>query len=308
MKSEEKKLTIKVNKEKPVKKENKEKDFPKQDTLRNLNEDKKLPFDISKDLKEYQRILVAKEFDLFRVAHCFENALGDYKIYGESPNGDITLLFTSSLHFECTICNCCDNIVIPFYCFTYSCCDSIIFQMDYRRNGKPFYTQGYNLLRGFHCCKCYCCSCFPCCSRVDKLFLRETTNPNNRGVSEGKGNGRTEVDLSCCVWDYISTYRNEKKQKGYGVRGKCFEVCGHSCLRCCCGLDCDFKLHIEDAKGKETGNIMIYSGCFSEKVKGRCCYLPRKYFEVNIPPEASSEQKFQIIADLIHFDIVHGVL
>ena len=40
MKSEEKKLTIKVNKEKPVKKENKEKDFPKQDTLRNLNEDK----------------------------------------------------------------------------------------------------------------------------------------------------------------------------------------------------------------------------------------------------------------------------
>ena len=80
-------------------------------------------------------------------------------------------------------------------------------------------------------------------------------------------------------------------------------------MKCCCGLECDFEMDIENEKGTKTGNIKIFSGCFSEKVKTeKRCHIPRKYYEINMPDDASSEQKFQIIADLIHFDIVNSAL
>ena len=54
---------------------------------------------------------------------------------------------------------------------------------------------------------------------------------------------------------------------------------------------------------------MIYTGCYSEKVKDfGICYAPRPYYEINLPSLATSEQKFQIVADLIHFDLTNGAL
>ena len=47
---------------------------------------------------------------------------------------------------------------------------------------------------------------------------------------------------------------------------------------------------------------------YSSKVEGRCCFLPRPYFEVNLPVGATSEQKFHIIADLIDLDVINRIL
>lgn len=268
-----------------------------------------LPFNIATDLNEYKRMYITKEFDYFKIVHCCQNIMPEYKIYGQLPDGDIKLLFTCSQHFEWNICDCCNHIVLTFYCCSYVFCDSIVFQLDYRRNQAPFYTQGLNIQKGFYCCQCYCCACCTCCSRSSKLFLRENTKPDDPDFNQGIQKGNTDVDLSCCTPDYIATYITERNEKGYGVRAKCCEICQHCCLKWCCGLDCDFKINIEDDKGKETdGNVMIYSGFFSEKVKDKCLYLPRRYFTINLPSGASSEQKFQIVADLIHYDIIHRVL
>ena len=89
---------------------------------------------------------------------------------------------------------------------------------------------------------------------------------------------------------------------------KCFDVYKKRCLKCCCGLERDFEMDIEDENGEKFGNIIIYSGCFSKKVEGTTCYEPIKYYEINMPLNASSERKFQISADLIHFDIINSAL
>ena len=48
---------------------------------------------------------------------------------------------------------------------------------------------------------------------------------------------------------------------------------------------------------------------YYEKVKDfGICYSPRPYYEINLPSLATSEQKFQIVADLIHFDLTNGAL
>ena len=70
----------------------------------------------------------------------------------------------------------------------------------------------------------------------------------------------------------------------------------------------DFEIEIEDEKGNKCGNIMFYSGIFSKLVEGRCCYMPKPFFEINMPQNASSLQKFQIIADTVHFDYVNNLL
>ncbi len=68
-------------------------------------------------------------------------------------------------------------------------------------------------------------------------------------------------------------------------------------------------MHIEDSRGVKTGSVKIYAGCCSRKVEGKCCFSPREpYYEVNLPPNATSEQKFQIVADVIHLDLRTNIL
>ena len=70
----------------------------------------------------------------------------------------------------------------------------------------------------------------------------------------------------------------------------------------------DFEIDIEDGNGLKNGSIFIYSGCCSKKTEGKCCFCPLPFYDIEMPASASSEQKFQIIADTIHFDIINGVL
>ena len=81
-----------------------------------------LPFDVSKDLNQFNKIFVRKTFNPFRTACCFEK-LVDYEIFGELPDGDKKLLFTCQQHFEC--CKCCDNCFIDCCLCGYNCCDII---------------------------------------------------------------------------------------------------------------------------------------------------------------------------------------
>ena len=266
-----------------------------------------LPLDVTKDLAQYSKIFVTKEYDYFKVVHFFENYLHDYKVFGELPDGDKKLLFTVSKHFECKLC--CDNCIMTCCCCSYVFCNSIIFQFDYKRNGKPFFTQGLNLQSGCYCCQCYCCSCCSCCTRSSYLRLRENIYPNNPDANVGIYKGVTKATTCCIVPELTANYIKNDDSNGPGIRAKCWDVIRKRCLKCCCGLDCDFTIDIEDANGNKNGDIKIYSGCFSKKTEEHCfCYLPRPYYEINMPVMATSEQKFQIIADLVHFDFINGSL
>ena len=266
-----------------------------------------LPLDVTTELAQYQRIFVTKEFDYFKIVHRCEDYLHDYKVFGELPDGDKKLLFTVSRHFECKCCW--DNCIIPLCLCAYVCCNSIVFQLDYKRNGNPFFTQGINIQKGFYCCKCYCPSCCSCCTRSDYLDLRENNQPDNPDFNYGTYKGTTRVTTNCCVPEYTANYINVDKSNGPAIRAKCCDVCKKRCLRCCCGCEYDFEMDIEDGNGNKSGNIMIYTGCYSEKVKDfGICYSPRPYYEINLPSLATSEQKFQIVADLIHFDLTNGAL
>ena len=111
-----------------------------------------------------------------------------------------------------------------------------------------------------------------------------------------------------CCNDRTSTYYTENNLNGYGIRATCPEVYKRKILRICCDLTSDFEIEIEDERGNKCGNIMFYSGLFSKLVEGKCCYMPKPYFEINMPQNASSIQKFQIIADAVHFDYINNVL
>ena len=65
---------------------------------------------------------------------------------------------------------------------------------------------------------------------------------------------------------------------------------------------------IEDGNGSQTGTIEVPNGSCSKKVEGTCCLLPGNHYVVNFPPSSTSTEKFQIIADLIHFDIANQIL
>lgn len=277
------------------------------------NTNRNLPFDVTEELQNYSRIFVAREFDPFRIVHCCEGISRDYLIFGEKPDGDKNLLFTSHIHFEC--CNCCDQCIIGCLCAGYACCDSIVFQLDYRKNGHPFYTQGFNIQKGCHCCDmCILGNCYPCliCAG-NTLYLRENTYPENPDIKVGTPKGKTKGNC-CCSCDKYVDYYTENKLKGQTVKSECCDICTYSCINywcfCCnqCVRGCDFEMSIEDENGVKAGNIIVYSGCCSKKVEGKCCYLPRAYYEVNMPPNANSEQKFQVIADLIHFDLSNNIL
>ena len=266
-----------------------------------------IPFNVAQDLNMFTRIFVVREFDKFKIFHYCERLFPDYKVFGELPDGDKKLLFTSSRHFQC--CHCCDDCSIGCCFATYFCCDRIVFQMDYKRNGAPFYTQGLNIAKGCYCCHCgYCCTCCP----PSILFLRENLEPDNPNPKVGIQKGFSEVPNTCCCSccrDKTVFYNTQEGFKGPLVRAKCCDICKHRCIyHCCFNCTCDFEMDIEDEKGAKVGNIMIYSGCYSEKVVGRCCYYPSPYYEINMPTVCTSEQKFQIIADIIHFDLVNNVV
>lgn len=277
------------------------------------NTNTNLPFDVTEGLQKYSRIFVAKEVDPFRIVHCCEAINRDYLIFGEEEDGSKKLLFNSHIHFEC--CKCCDQCVVGFLCCGYACCDSIVFQLDYRRNGHPFYTQGFNIYKGCHCCDmCLICNCFPMiCCVGKKLYLRENTDPDNPDIKVGTPKGKTKTNC-CCSCDKYIDYYTENKLKSQTVKAECCDICTYTCLATCCALcnrcirGCDFEMSIEDENGVKTGNVFIYSGCCSKKVEGKCCLMPRAYFEANMPPNATSEQKFQIIADLIHLDLVNNII
>lgn len=277
-----------------------------------------LPFDVKSELSKYSTIFIVKEFDPFSLVCLCEASNRDYIIYSENEEGDKKILFTSSSHSKC--CKCCEQCVLGYLCCGYACCDSIEFQMDYNRNGETFYTQGYNLTKGCHCCDffacCLCWNCLNCAGR--KLYLRENIDPDDPKITTGRPKGKTETNccFSSCT-DRFVKYTTENKTKGYTVRAACCDICKNNCLvsllTCCgccntCVAGFDFEMSIEDPNGIKTGNILIYSGCCSKKTEGKMCYIPRAYMEVNMPPNATSEEKFQIIADAIHLDLANAFI
>ena len=54
-----------------------------------------LPLDVTRDLTQYSRFFVTKEFDYFKIVHKCEDYLHDYKVFGELPDEDKKLLFTN---------------------------------------------------------------------------------------------------------------------------------------------------------------------------------------------------------------------
>jgi hypothetical protein len=273
----------------------------------------KMPFNVETELN-YKRIFVVKEKDPFKINHlCQPFFIHDYQIYGELPDKSKKLLFTVSEHFQCKCCDC-DDWGINILCFSLICCDKILFQLDYKKNNKGFYTQGLNQKKGCYicsyCCACNFCCCCNCCT-YDILYLRENTDHNNPDFDVGIKKGRTITSINkynlCCP-DRTSLYITEENLNGYGIKATCSEVCKRKMLRKCCDMTTDFEIEIEDEKGNKCGNIMFYSGLFSKLVEGKCCYMPKPFFEINMPQNASSRQKFQIIADAVHFDYINNLL
>ena len=278
-----------------------------------------LPFNVATDLNLFSKISIVKQYDFFKIVHCCQDIIPEYIVYGEMPDGDKKILFTSSFHFEC--CKCCDHCTVGCLFCDYVCCDTIVFQMDYKRNGVSFYTQGINYRKGCYCCRCDCCCCCECCPcclccfncrNHNLLFLRENIDPDSPDPDVGVKKGQTDVPTCCCCascTDKTASYTSEQGFKGPTIRAKCCDICKHVCLKnCCYGMTCDFEIDIEDGNGVKNGSIFLYSGCCSKKTEGVCCFCPRKYYDIEMPAGATSEQKFQIIADTIHFDIIYGVL
>lgn len=204
------------------------------------------------------------------------------------------------------------------------CSDQIVFQMDYKRNNKNFYTQGLYIPKGCYCCKlsCKCCVPCPCCNSFNsKLFLRETTSPDDPNYENSNKKGRTEVTDRCCCCscerNLTAKYINQEGFTGPVINvpfsNICKDCCTASCLKCMCCYCCahcyDIRFDIQDGSGNNTGYITIPNGIYSEKVKDLGnCYLPRPHYEINCPVNSTSLEKFQIIADVIHFDLVYNIL
>ena len=263
-----------------------------------------LPFDVNSELNIYQRVYVTKQFDYFRIFHRCEFVLQDYIVYGELPDGDKKILFTVRQHFQC--CKYCDNCSINCLFCEYMCCNRIVFQLDYKRNNTNFYTQGFNIQKGCYCCKCNFCKCACCPPSI--LFLRENIDPDNPDFNVGVQKGQT-VEQNCCG-DRKVHYDTQEGLKGPAVKLQCCNICKHQCAKCCsCGLfGCDIEMIIEDGNGSQTGTIEVPNGSCSKKVEGTCCLLPGSHYIVNFPANSNSTEKFQIIADLIHFDIANQIL
>lgn len=110
--------------------------------------------------------------------------------------------------------------------------------------------------------------------------------------------------------------------KTSSLRLTCCEVCKHKfrylaylpiCFPTnliCAGVCCcrDIEIAIESPNGVKTGNIIMPNGCFSERANKGLCFCPNHHFEVNLPPQITSAEKFQIIAEAIHLDLKLGLL
>ena len=266
-----------------------------------------LPLNVATDLSMYNKISVVLQKDLWKITCLYERSLPTYVVYGEMPDGDKKILFTCSQHFQC--CTICDQCIIGLpCCLEYACCDQIIFQMDYKRNNAPFFTQGFNIQKGCYCCYCLYCSCCP----KHILYLRENVDPDSKDLNVGVQKGTTESisDSACCscLMDKTVIYKDVNGLQGNTIRAKCCDVYRQRCAYCCFGLTCDFEIDIEDANGVKTGSIYLYSGCCSKKTEGKCCYFPSTFYEIVMPPGITSEQKFQIIANTVHFDLTHRII
>ena len=280
-----------------------------------VNKNIGLPFNVENELNLYSQVFITKDFDFFRSTHCFELFKRDYIVYGVLPDGDKKILFTSREHYKC--CTFCEDCSIPICCWLcfyseYICCDRIVFQMDYKRNGASFYTQGFNIKKGFYCCRFHCCDCCcGCCCKCPQkiLFLRENIDPDNPDFDVGVKKGQTEY-IHCCG-DSITEYTSQEGLKDHSLRLRCCEVFTHTC-KCICCLPCrckDFEIDIEDQNGAKTGNIIVPNGCCSERKEiNSMCYFPNHHYEINFPPGITSAEKFHIITQAIHLDIELGIL
>ena len=184
-----------------------------------------LPFDVENDLNGFNKVYIAKQFNLFRTFHCCEFLGGDYIVYGLLPDGDKKILFTSKKHYKC--CDYCNDCVIPFGCCCYVCCDKIVFQMDYQRNNLNFYTQGAYLVKG-----CFFCDCRAYC-HGSVLMLRENISPDNPDINVGKQKGQTVKQGCLFCQDRVIKYFDEKGVEGHTLRLKAFNVFLNS-IPCSC--------------------------------------------------------------------------
>lgn len=279
-----------------------------------------LPIDVSKELAQFSKMFISAEVDYFRLVHCCENKSRDYKVYGELSNGDKALLFTVRRHFDWCRCDYCGIYCI---CCAYLCCNQIVYQLDYKRNNVNFYTQGINLKKGCYCCRCIC----KCCPE-SLLYLRENAFPDNPDFEVGNKKGRTETTNPCCFClkkNLTAKYITQEGYAGPVVSIPCSPICRDGCIfslityytcflsTLCCSRNyahCyDLEMDIQDGFGNKTGSIIISNGCCSKKAAGTgVCYSPRGYFEINLPVNSTSLEKFQIIADVIHFDQIYNLI
>lgn len=266
---------------------------------------KSLPFDISNGLNQFQQVFITKNTNKFRIFHCCESFMSpimkEYIVYGELPDGDKKILFTVRPHFQC--CNCCNSCSITFCCCgDYVLCNKILIQFDYKRNDTNFYTHGQYIVKGCYICKDHCCHC---CN--EPWYLRYNTEPDNPDFTLGIHQGNTVSNKSCfSCQDKTVIYYSEEGEKGHTLRLSCCDVLKLS-IPCFFARCQDIDIAIEDKNGLKTGNIIVPNGCCSSKVDS-ICYTPGDYFQVNYPENISSLEKFQIIAEAIHFDREYMIL
>lgn len=279
------------------------------ETVTNFGEINKLPnlpLDVSTELAQYSTIYVCKRHNPFRNFCCFLPPI-DYEILGELPDKDKKILFTSQIHFN-GCCNCCSNCTLDCLLCEYVCCDSILFQMDYKRNNNTFYTQGFNVKSGCYCIECHCC--YYCCNRP-VLYLRENIDPDNPDINCGINKGKTLGTNGCCsiCKDKVVSYINELEQKGPNLRYKvtCCDICNTLCCGYCSLCANDLHIDIFDGNEQRVGDIFVSKGCSSSAVD-KTCFCPGSHYEIHLPQNSSSIEKFQIIADVIHFDLENKVI
>lgn len=286
-----------------------------------------LPLDASNELAQYSKVFITRQ-DQFRIVFCLEKT-PSYTVFGELPDGDKKILFTVKIHFKypnCCLCCYCADVRPPCNCcgiceIVYH--DEIIFQFDYRRNNVNFYTQGIYLQEGCYCCSCKDCflctydSCYSNCNVCvcgrPKLFLRENTTPDNPNFNMGTYKGMTLGTPPCCriCRSRYITYNSEAGIEGPTIKFSCCDAFKESYCDCCkfpCCTCCrcnDMNISIENEKeGKiENGSIIVPRGCYSSRVN-KCCFYPySNNYEITFPPNFTSIEKFQVIADLMHFQL-----
>lgn len=268
---------------------------------KNLN----LPFDISNELNQYNKVYITKEDDRFRNFHYFDLWWYDYKIYGELPDGDKKVLFTVKKNFEC--CRHFTQCIFPFVFCDLVHRDKIIYQLDYTRNGTPFYTQGFNVKKGLYYCKClYCTNLFYGCCCPLRLNLRENLEPDNPNFDFGIKRGMTTGISDCfsCCKDKVVTYINEDGSRGQSLRFHCSDSC---LFTICPWFIKELEIYIENSKGETIGIVNVANGCLSKRAPG-LCMCPKNYIDLTFPVGLSSTEKFKLIATFVHFDLENGIL